>query len=111
MRLLLVPGDRTRDLTAERVATQLEVHVSHGSGNRALAVAAVTGMLLAAAVTVTSAPAYATAPPTASSTAKVPAATPPMGFNDWNAFGCGVDEALIKQTADIFVSAGLKAAG
>ena len=28
------------------------------------------------------------------------ALTPPMGFNDWNAVGCGVTEAFIKQTAD-----------
>jgi alpha-galactosidase len=39
------------------------------------------------------------------------AKTPPMGFNDWNAFGCNVSEQLIKQTADYFVSSGLKAAG
>jgi len=39
------------------------------------------------------------------------ARTPPMGFNDWNAFGCNVSEALIKQTADFFVSSGMKAAG
>jgi alpha-galactosidase len=39
------------------------------------------------------------------------ALTPPMGFNDWNAFGCDVDEQLIKQTADYFVSSGLKDAG
>ncbi|GAA5201242.1 NPCBM/NEW2 domain-containing protein [Rugosimonospora acidiphila] len=39
------------------------------------------------------------------------ARTPPMGFNDWNAFGCNVSEQLIKQTADFFVSSGLKAAG
>ncbi len=39
------------------------------------------------------------------------AKTPPMGFNDWNAFGCNVDEQLIKQTADYFVSSGLKDAG
>jgi alpha-galactosidase len=37
--------------------------------------------------------------------------TPAMGFNDWNAFGCDVSEQLIKQTADFFVSSGLKAAG
>ncbi|MEN3308255.1 MAG: alpha-galactosidase, partial [Micromonosporaceae bacterium] len=36
---------------------------------------------------------------------------PPMGFNDWNAFGCNVSEQLIKDTADLFVTAGLKAAG
>ncbi|NUR01666.1 MAG: alpha-galactosidase [Streptomyces sp.] len=39
------------------------------------------------------------------------ALTPPMGFNDWNAFGCNVSEQLIEQTADYFVSSGLKAAG
>jgi alpha-galactosidase len=32
------------------------------------------------------------------------ALTPPMGFNDWNAVGCGVTEAFIKQTADFFHS-------
>jgi alpha-galactosidase len=37
--------------------------------------------------------------------------TPPMGFNDWNAFGCNVSEDLITATADLFVSSGLQAAG
>jgi alpha-galactosidase len=35
------------------------------------------------------------------------APTPPMGFNNWNAFGCDVSEALIKETADVIVSSGL----
>lgn len=39
------------------------------------------------------------------------APTPPMGFNDWNAFGCNVTEKLIRETADFFVSSGLKEAG
>jgi alpha-galactosidase len=39
------------------------------------------------------------------------ARTPPMGWNDWNAFGCNVSEALVKQTADVMVSSGLAAAG
>ncbi len=39
------------------------------------------------------------------------AKTPPMGWNDWNAFGCNVSEQLIKQTADYIVSSGLKDAG
>jgi alpha-galactosidase len=39
------------------------------------------------------------------------ALTPPMGWNDWNAYGCNVSEALVKQTADRIVSAGLAAAG
>ncbi|WP_051746918.1 NEW3 domain-containing protein [Streptomyces sp. NRRL B-5680] len=37
--------------------------------------------------------------------------TPPMGWNDWNAFGCDVDEQLVEQTADRLVSAGLRDAG
>ncbi len=39
------------------------------------------------------------------------ALTPPMGFNNWNAFGCDVNEALIKETADFFVASGLKEVG
>jgi alpha-galactosidase len=46
-----------------------------------------------------------------STTGPMLARTPPMGFNDWNAFGCDVSEALIKQTADVIVSSGLKRAG
>jgi hypothetical protein len=37
--------------------------------------------------------------------------TPPMGFNNWNAFGCDVDEDLIKETTDRFISLGLKGLG
>ncbi|WP_236652305.1 glycoside hydrolase family 27 protein [Streptacidiphilus neutrinimicus] len=39
------------------------------------------------------------------------ALTPPMGWNDWNAFGCDVSEKLVEQTADKIVASGLKAAG
>ncbi len=39
------------------------------------------------------------------------ALTPPMGFNEWNAFGCNVDEQLVEQTADAMVANGMKAAG
>jgi alpha-galactosidase len=39
------------------------------------------------------------------------ALTPPMGWNDWNAFGCSVSEALVEQTADKIVSSGLNDAG
>src|SRR5947208_858977 len=27
------------------------------------------------------------------------ATTPAMGWNDWNSYGCGVSESLVKQTA------------
>src|SRR6059058_3201414 len=39
------------------------------------------------------------------------ARTPQMGWNDWNSFGCGVSDSLIRQTADTMVSSGMAAAG
>ena len=35
------------------------------------------------------------------------ALTPPMGWNSWNVFGCGVDEAKVRAAADTMVSSGL----
>ncbi|MEV4556801.1 alpha-galactosidase [Kitasatospora sp. NPDC049285] len=43
--------------------------------------------------------------------APVVAATPPMGWNTWNTFGCDISEDLIKQAADALVGSGMKAAG
>jgi alpha-galactosidase len=68
---------------------------------RAAAIAVVASVLVG----------VATAPPSAHALDNGLARTPPMGFNDWNAFGCDVSEQLIKQTADFFVSSGMKAAG
>jgi alpha galactosidase A-like protein/alpha galactosidase C-like protein len=39
------------------------------------------------------------------------AMTPPMGFNDWNAFGCNVSASLIEQTALAMHNNGMQAAG
>lgn len=39
------------------------------------------------------------------------AMTPPMGWNSWNTFETHIDEDLVKQTADIMVSSGMKDAG
>ena len=39
------------------------------------------------------------------------ARTPPMGWNSWNTFGDEVSADLIAQTADAFVSQGLREAG
>jgi len=39
------------------------------------------------------------------------AQTPPMGWNSWNTFGGGINEAVVRETADAFVSEGLKDAG
>lgn len=39
------------------------------------------------------------------------ALTPPMGWDDWNTFGCNTSEALVKETADFMASSGLRDAG
>jgi alpha-galactosidase len=39
------------------------------------------------------------------------AATPPMGFNTWNRFGCNVSDTLVRGIADAMVSSGMKDAG
>ncbi len=39
------------------------------------------------------------------------AVTPPMGWNDWNRYGCGISDSLVRKQADAMVSSGLKAVG
>jgi alpha-galactosidase len=39
------------------------------------------------------------------------AKTPPMGWNSWNTFGTDINEQLVKDIADAFLSKGLKEAG
>jgi hypothetical protein len=39
------------------------------------------------------------------------ALTPPMGFNDWNAYGCNVSASLIEQTARAMHDNGMQLAG
>ena len=40
------------------------------------------------------------------------AATPPMGWNSWNAYNCnGLNETVVKSMADAFVTTGMKAVG
>ncbi len=69
--------------------------------------------LLAAGLTVAT-PQAASAQPAApreTAPAAPVAATPPMGWNDWYAFQCNLNEPLIEQTADTMVSSGMQAAG
>jgi alpha-galactosidase len=40
-----------------------------------------------------------------------PALTPPLGWNSWNSFGCGVTESQVRQAADAMVSSGMRDAG
>jgi alpha-galactosidase len=39
------------------------------------------------------------------------ALTPPMGFANWNLFGCDYDDAFFREIADAFVSTGLRDKG
>src|SRR6476619_3276610 len=39
------------------------------------------------------------------------AATPPMGWNSWNKFGCNVSDKLIREMADAIATSGMKDAG
>ena len=39
------------------------------------------------------------------------AATPPMGWNSWNRFGCEINEQLVRETADAMVVTGMRDAG
>jgi alpha-galactosidase len=39
------------------------------------------------------------------------ARTPPMGWNSWNHYGCEIDEALIRRTADAMAANGMRDAG
>jgi len=39
------------------------------------------------------------------------AATPPMGWNSWNTFGCEINEQLIRDSADALVRSGMRDAG
>lgn len=39
------------------------------------------------------------------------AATPPMGWNSWNQFGCRINEHLIREMADAMVNSGMADAG
>jgi alpha-galactosidase len=66
--------------------------------------AALAAMGLAAAVQLSGAPA-------ARALNNGLAITPPMGWNDWNAFHCNVSEQLVEQTARAMVADGMKAAG
>ncbi|RAO27307.1 Alpha-galactosidase [Micromonospora saelicesensis] len=49
--------------------------------------------------------------PTAQALDNGVARTPPMGWNSWNSFGCNINEALIRQTADAIVSSGMRDLG
>ncbi|MDX3245872.1 glycoside hydrolase family 27 protein, partial [Streptomyces sp. ME18-1-4] len=67
-------------------------------------------LLAAAALTLTASFA-ACVDSTAAAAPGSPALTPPLGWNSWNSFGCGITEAQVRQAADAMVSSGMKDAG
>ncbi|GAA4877272.1 glycoside hydrolase family 27 protein [Kitasatospora terrestris] len=67
--------------------------------------------LLAAAALMLTACVTASTTTTAEAAPGSPASTPPLGWNSWNSFGCGVDESKVRQAADAMVSSGMKDAG
>ncbi|MFC3572106.1 glycoside hydrolase family 27 protein [Streptomyces yaanensis] len=71
---------------------------------RLLRLLTATALTLSACVT-------ASAGTTAEAAPGSPALTPPLGWNSWNSFGCGVDETQVRQAADAMVSSGMKDAG
>ncbi|WP_405659544.1 MULTISPECIES: glycoside hydrolase family 27 protein [unclassified Streptomyces] len=74
------------------------------SHRRMLRLLAATALTLSACVT-------ASAGTTAEAAPGSPALTPPLGWNSWNSFGCGVNETQVRQAADAMVSSGMKDAG
>ncbi|QNP75212.1 RICIN domain-containing protein [Streptomyces roseirectus] len=66
---------------------------------------------LLAAAALTAASVTAVAQPPASAAPGSPALTPPLGWNSWNSFGCGVTEARVKEAADAMVNSGMRDAG
>ncbi len=68
-------------------------------------------LLVVLALAVCTVPAAAQEAPAAGVVDTILAATPPMGWNSWNKFGCDVNETLIRETADAMVSSGMKDAG
>ncbi|WP_253765675.1 glycoside hydrolase family 27 protein [Goodfellowiella coeruleoviolacea] len=49
--------------------------------------------------------------PVAEAAVDSPVLTPPLGWNSWNSFGCGVTETVVRQAADAMVSSGMRDAG
>ncbi|MFI6124620.1 glycoside hydrolase family 27 protein [Streptomyces sp. NPDC051064] len=71
---------------------------------RLLRLLAATALTLTACVT-------ASGGTTAEAAPGSPALTPPMGWNSWNSFGCGITEAQVREAADAMTSSGMKDAG
>ncbi|WP_435820850.1 glycoside hydrolase family 27 protein [Micromonospora chersina] len=76
----------------------------HLASARRWAAGAAAALMLAGTVT-------GLRPPAALALDNGAARTPPMGWNSWNSFGCNINEALIRQSADAIVASGMRDAG
>jgi alpha-galactosidase len=72
--------------------------------SRVLHLLTVTAAALSLSVSAPNLPAAEAAPGS-------PALTPPMGWNSWNSFGCGITEAQVRQAADAMASSGMRDVG
>ena len=80
--------------------------ISNSGGRRAVVLSRRTRLFLAALLAL----AVMVAPASHALTNNL-ALTPPMGWNSWNNFGCGIDEVIIRSMADAMATNGMKAAG
>ena len=80
--------------------------ISNSGGRRAVVLSRRTRRFLAALLAL----AVMVAPASYALTNNL-ALTPPMGWNSWNNFGCGIDEGIIRSMADAMATNGMKAAG
>ncbi|MCX5208459.1 NPCBM/NEW2 domain-containing protein [Kitasatospora sp. NBC_00240] len=83
---------------------------SRSTVRRRLAATASAVLVAASALVATTALQVASAPPAAALDNHL-GRTPQMGWNSWNAYGCGIDENKIKAAADAIVSKDLQTAG
>ncbi|RYD26923.1 MAG: glycoside hydrolase family 27 protein [Lysobacteraceae bacterium] len=71
----------------------------------------ITALLTSGGVALAQTPDASSAEPLVAIESRAFAATPPMGWNSWNKFGCNVSEQTIRSATDAIVSTGMRDAG
>jgi alpha-galactosidase len=71
----------------------------------------ITALLTSGGVALAQTPDVSSAEPLVAIESRAFAATPPMGWNSWNKFGCNVSEQTIRSATDAIVSTGMRDAG
>ena len=88
------------------------MHLSRTRARTRITVLASALTLLAAGITLTTAQVGSASPvDTSPDQATASLSTPPMGWNSWPGYGCGVTESVVKAAADAMASDGLAGAG